>query len=232
MKFEYSLYQVRPQIYLLETDSKYDIAMTFWRSQEFYESPNTNFRGKNFSLLEYMDWYAKTCSGIESFSYSNDYIGYNVPGEVIMKCYTVNEERTPYDKFMLSIVRDIFFDQDGGKFYLIGAHKGDSKTINHELAHAFFYVDNEYREHTTQLVNDIPSKKDIFTTLTDEFLYDKSVLVDETQAFMSTGLVSTLRPYKQYAKPFGEYFRRKRGKFELPLPIKKETVDLFAYKHI
>lgn len=210
----------------------YDLSMIFWRAQEFYESANPNFRGKNFSLLEYMDWYAKTYSDIGAFTYPHDYVGYNIPGEKILQCYTMHEERTPYDKFMLSLTKEIFFEQDGGKFYLIGAKKGDVKTINHELAHAYFYVDNEYKNQMTSLVQALPKKKEVFNVLLEHFLYDKSVLIDETQAFFSTGLVDTLKNFKDCTKPFIQTFRKKRGKLVLPSPIKKEVVDLFAIKHI
>ena len=229
MKFTYSLYEVQPKVYLVETDNVYDVSMIFWRAQEYYESSNPSFQGGSFTLLEYMDWYSKTYSEDHCFTYSVDYVGFNVPSDVILQCYTDNVERTPYDEFMLRLTRDIFFMQGGGRFYLIGAARGDMSTLNHEMAHGFFYTDKDYRQHMTALVNELPCKKEMSKILS-EMMYAKNIHTDEIQAFFSTGLAKEMKHLKQYTKPFVAAFKRKRGKFKLPTPIKTETIDLFQRK--
>ena len=47
----------KDNIIFLEADTQYELASTFMRLQEHYESPK--FRGKKVDLEEYMDWYAK-----------------------------------------------------------------------------------------------------------------------------------------------------------------------------
>ena len=39
-------------------DTQYDLCSTLVRIQEFYESDSDKFRGKLFTLDEYMDYYA------------------------------------------------------------------------------------------------------------------------------------------------------------------------------
>lgn len=53
MKFTIS--EVKPKIFLFESDNSYDLAMTFLRYQETYESPNPKFRNKSFTIIDFME---------------------------------------------------------------------------------------------------------------------------------------------------------------------------------
>ncbi len=44
--------KIFPRVYHVTCDSRFDLAMTFLRSQEFYESDNPDVRGKEFSIIE------------------------------------------------------------------------------------------------------------------------------------------------------------------------------------
>jgi len=48
----------KSNIYLVIAPSQYILAATFMRFQEYHESPE--FKGRIFTVEEYMDWYAKT----------------------------------------------------------------------------------------------------------------------------------------------------------------------------
>ncbi|NCQ51844.1 hypothetical protein GW796_08120 [archaeon] len=45
-KPKYDFYQLTPAIFMLEVDGNTNLANSFLRVQEFYESVNENFRGK------------------------------------------------------------------------------------------------------------------------------------------------------------------------------------------
>src|SRR5262245_26903475 len=68
-------YKVADAIYLLVFETQYELASTFLRFQEHYESPK--FRKKIFSLEEFMDWYGQENKG--KFSYFKDWAGFNIP---------------------------------------------------------------------------------------------------------------------------------------------------------
>ena len=55
----YKLEKIQDGIYHCIIDDMYDLAMTFCRIQEFYESPFSQIRGKNFKLLDFMRIYSK-----------------------------------------------------------------------------------------------------------------------------------------------------------------------------
>ena len=55
----YKLTKHLDSVYLVQFEESYDLAMTFLRYQEFYECANEDIRGKQFTLLQFMDWYVK-----------------------------------------------------------------------------------------------------------------------------------------------------------------------------
>ncbi len=43
MKIKYILKEIKPQVFLLDFDDRYDAGMSFLRFQEYYESPILSF---------------------------------------------------------------------------------------------------------------------------------------------------------------------------------------------
>jgi hypothetical protein len=78
----FSLKKIRKQVYCLQVDNKYELAMMCLRVSEFVESPNKRFR-KPFTIAEYMAWYANTQSETGEFTYPSDWGGWNFPVEQI-----------------------------------------------------------------------------------------------------------------------------------------------------
>jgi hypothetical protein len=69
-------------VYLLRSKTQYELASTFLRIQEHYESPF--FSGKIFSLEQYMDWCAARTG---SFTYYEDSSGFSVPSSALQPFY-------------------------------------------------------------------------------------------------------------------------------------------------
>jgi len=69
-------------IFLLRFDTQYELASTFLRIQEHYES--SRFRKRVFSLEDYMDWYAAEYG---AFTYFEDWSGFNVPSTALAPFY-------------------------------------------------------------------------------------------------------------------------------------------------
>ena len=75
---KYSLTKVQDKIWHLTFDCRYDLSMHFLRYQEFYECPNSKFRGKKFTIFEFMKWYSfKYSDGC--FEYPIHWAGFNIP---------------------------------------------------------------------------------------------------------------------------------------------------------
>lgn len=219
MSIKYKLTEIYPCIFHCTIEDSYDLAMTFCRVQEFYESPYKQIRGKVFNLLEFMSLYAKDHDNV--FTYPQDWGGFNIPGDAVYKLYKTNilNDFNSYDLTVIEMYDKIKVNVQDNKFYLI-ASQGDEGTIHHEVAHGLYYLDQSYREYMDKLTYNIPSP--IYKEITEYLLnlgYTKEVLLDEVQAYLSTGyrnikskaeltrkqrneLDVHARAYRMYLKPF------------------------------
>ena len=175
-------------IYHLRGKDQYEITSHFMRLSEFYESPFKGINGKYFTIEAYMDAYAEKHG---NFTYCSDWNGFNVPGNVVRKFFDVfwddllEKEANMYDQLADVIESD-------EKFYLIGS-TGAEDYMDHELAHAFYYLDRQYANEMDWLSVGMKAKdrKSVFDKLT-EWGYCKKVLNDELQAYMGTSVMTYL----------------------------------------
>jgi hypothetical protein len=151
------------------------LARMFMRFQEFYESPE--FRGKIFTKKQFLDWYAKERKTV----YEEDWAGFNLPGWVIevfrhgsFNPLSIEEKR------LLSMCKN-----HSGSFYVIGTENGDMRVLEHELAHALFYLDPVYKKKVIGLLNKIPkASRDNMKKWLKSKGYHQSVFIDEMQAYV------------------------------------------------
>jgi len=102
MKIEYKIEEVRPNVFAVIVKDHYHRAMLFCRVQEYYESPNPQFRGKNFSIWDYIEWYSREHRDV--FTYTYDWGGFNIPLKTAYDCYEkLREHESPYDTEMETI---------------------------------------------------------------------------------------------------------------------------------
>jgi hypothetical protein len=166
--------EIYKDIYHVSFDSQEELAMTFLRFQEHYESPN--FRGRYFSLNEYKTWYAQQNG---SFSYVEDWSGFNVPSYILEPFrFGLFGELSNLEAKFLSV-----FDDTDRRYYIIGTND-DGATLDHEICHALFYVDNLYRESVEAIIK---ANKDALSPLFNQILslgYHEAVLIDEANAYL------------------------------------------------
>ena len=187
MKPIFKIKEIKQGIFLFEFKNNYDMCMHFLRYQEFYESSSPKFRGKKFEIFDFMRWYAhKFGKGV--FTYTDDWDGFNIPGDVIKKVNNLYiEDKNIYDYEMMMAWKQCQAKVDG-KFYIIGVVKG-SGALTHEIAHGMFYLVPEYKKEMTKLVKALEPAINKEMNLTLKSLgYTPKVFVDETQAYMATGL--------------------------------------------
>ena len=101
---------------------------------------------------------------------TNSFIGFNFP----MKIVPINNSLYKY----INLVD-----------YIIVYKKGDKQTKMHELCHAKFYIDDNYKKSVYNLWNSIEksSKKNIIDMLLRmKYKNDKNILIDEFQAYYHT----------------------------------------------
>jgi hypothetical protein len=184
MQIKYQIKEVKPNIFAVIVKDKYDRAMLFCRVQEYYESPSTKFRGKQFSIWDYMKWY-DTKNGY-GFSYGADWSGFNIPIWVAKECYnSLNKLETPYDKVMDQIVQKLNSHYNG---YMIGAGNTSDETFQHEVCHALYHTDKNYKKQMDNLTEGLPKKYyDVFKNNLFKMGYASKVVKDEIQAYLQYG---------------------------------------------
>lgn len=181
---------------MVECQNQYDLTSTFMRLQEFYESPFSSFKGKHFTHEDYMDKYASE-NPDGNFTYFIDWNGFNVPGNIVSDFWDL------YAPNLWQKEANLFYEIHkavGGNlqtiepFYIIGVYKGVDdyeETILHELSHAYWYLQKKFKTSMTAIVTKLAKKKELkeFNNLLMEKGYDKSVLLDETVAYLSTAQI-------------------------------------------
>lgn len=210
--------QLKPQIFCALIDDNYDRTMLFCRYQEFYETPYKQFRNKFFTWEEYMRYYKNKWKK-NLFTYPIDWSGFNIPSNIIEKGLNLfSKDKGPYDEIMNNIWyycenHPLRYNKPRTKWYLIGASSKDVKTINHELAHGYYYTNSNYKKNVDNLLLSIPVKirEKIFKKLMKMgYINDTKILMDEAQAFLSTGLYNGLDTLeiKKYEKEFINNFKK------------------------
>lgn len=170
-------------------EDRRELAMAFLRMQEHYESPK--FAGKIFSLEEFSDWYA---SERGSFSYVQDWSGFNVPSTSVRAVIERFKDHSPEERRLFRRVRESSM-LEHERFYLIGTRRGQGEAFAHEMRHGLFYCDENYRREVSEAVN-----KYGLAGLRRELLgggYREEVMVDELQAYVMTSPTSELRMTKE-----------------------------------
>lgn len=163
-------------IYLIESKSRQDLAQTFMRFQEYYESPE--FKGKVFSVDDFAHWYARKFG---SFSYSRDWYGFNIPGTVLAPFK--NGDFNPLTSRERQLID--FCGSVDGNSYIIGVTPSAEyfkETVQHEFVHGAFYTNPEYRKEITGCVGDF-NIKPVYKGLA-KMGYCDDVLIDETNAYV------------------------------------------------
>lgn len=191
MNVNYTLDAVGGNIFHVRCETKKDLAFLFLRAQEFYESDNPSFYRKNFKIEDFKDWYCKCFTGQRLFTYPYDWCGFNVPGE---QAIAATEgalqigDNNSFDDAMREII--LRCQQKNEKFYLIGTRDSATElhdmnsTFIHEIAHAFYYLEADYRKYTNEIIQPILNH---FKTKLFARGYNVSVVSDETQAYLVSG---------------------------------------------
>jgi len=190
---EFTFSEILPNIYLFLFEQQYDLCMAFVRLAELDESTNDKFNNKYFSLEEYMEWYAQA-HGDGAFTYPKDWRGFNIPGKTFKKWYYMFKDKLrPCEKEIVKKIMKLYKkigDDEFDKIYFIATFNGYgmNATIKHEIAHAIYDQNVDYKKAVHRLLLDMP--KDEKARMKKRLLdigYSKQNIIDEMNAYLSTG---------------------------------------------
>lgn len=189
------LKEIYPNLIYIHYDTQYELASTFMRLQEFYESPYPLIKGKYFTLEQYMDEYAKRN---ENFTYTTDWEGFNVPGHIIHKFF----DKFPFDS-LLKKEQDLlqyiaYYLISREKFYLIGTY--GTQKLDHEIAHGLYYLNSSYKKAMNKLIDNNHVMIIKFKQILRKMGYVKSFFNDELQAYIAT---NDIRDWVEFRTEYG-----------------------------
>jgi hypothetical protein len=207
--------KIGDNILLLTFDTRYEMGMTFVRLQEYYESPE--FKGKYFSLEEFIDYW---CKNSIAFDYPVRWRGYNLPSQSIQEWYTRfvlcrGDIREKENILLNTIFTELDFNTNEWKdFYVIAVSKTESEedrknVIDHELSHALYTLSPEYREKCDSILenefgDDEGGKiKRYLELCLSQKGYHEDVFEDETVAYLATGNIKDIGIDKETANHKG-----------------------------
>jgi hypothetical protein len=210
----FKILQPVPNCYLFLCDNNKELALTFCRVQEYYESDLPELKDKHFTFEQFIDSQMDQNGNVDYFSYWD---GFNVPSNVLNSWLGGITSLTKWEDKLIAQL-PVFSDKP---FYVIGALEKDKTTINHEIAHALYNLDSTYNAKMVKLTVDFMDnhKKDSakLIKILKILGYGENVILDEIQAYLSTdpkkNLVEdfeldydTLKPLiQQYRKVLREY---------------------------
>jgi len=172
--------EILPKIYHLHFQDQHELAATFLRFQEYYESPA--FKGKIFTVEEFAQWY-KTSRGVDKFTYLDDWDGFNIPSYTLEPFYQNKfSPLTICEQQLLNAFSKEF--KCLNKFYVIGTAVEDptkiKSTLKHEVVHAIFYLYPQYRKAVLRILE--PINWENFEQILLEKGYSQEVVMDEIHA--------------------------------------------------
>jgi hypothetical protein len=171
----FHLKEIEPNIFLLEFESRSDLAYTFLRPQEYYENPH--FRDTIFTHKQFEKWYKKF-KNRKRMTYHTDWSGFNIPSYILDPFFSGEFKGiTTKERALL----DMFKDKKQ-KFYVIGCQAGATHVLNHEVTHARFYLNDKYRKEVLRTINKY-DVKELYQILSKN-MYDYKTWDDEINAYL------------------------------------------------
>lgn len=200
-----SVAELRPHVWHIEFERAYDCAMGFLRFQEWAESPK--YRRRFFTLAEYAEWYARThgrdpddsddLSG--AFTYPADWSGFNIPSECVRALLgappsSAFPDENHHDRLMCALLREVERREDGARYYVLGTSAERPGALEHEIAHALYYVEPGYRETADRLLGQLEAHVvGPLRSYLEAAGYHPDVVADEMHAYLATGPVAEMR---------------------------------------
>ena len=189
---------------LLEFNTQKDLALAFCRVEEYYEG-NPKVNGNYLSFVEFIDAFMTDDGKLDYFHY---WTGFNIPGNIFIEWSQKNmSEKTYWENALAYAVHSKLNLEK--PFYVIGGVKGDIEVIDHEIAHALYYMNPEYKDMMDtanyQFYKNLRGEYSKMVKALKKMGYGDNVIKDEVQAYMSTS------GKKELVEKFGLDFTKIQG---------------------
>ena len=184
------LTQIKPRVYHTVFEDVYTLCMTILRIHEHSENPV--FKNKTFTYEQYMDWYSKE-HGHGHFSFDRDYLGFSINSPSFrhfVKNFPKKDWTDKEKKYIEEVIRLVGKEDfsRNKRFCIINSfEKRKSTVFRHELTHALYYVDYNYRQEVDKFFKSLkPDFKKKVTEIVKNDGYPDDSVLDEINARLAT----------------------------------------------
>lgn len=178
--------EVSPNVLLVSFPNRKELTFTMCRVEEFYEAASDKLRGQVFTWAEFIDEFTDDEGHMDYF---HSWSGFNVPGATFNTWMTNFKDMSSRELELIRLVMNgvsNITDLDS-RYYIIAAVTGGSEIEDHEIAHATYYVNEDYKIAMDELNAklDADARLLLINSFTD-LGYSATVHEDELQAFLGT----------------------------------------------
>lgn len=169
----------------LEFNNIRDQTITLFRPSEYYESPHPNINGKMFSYEDFLLTYIRPNGEI---TYFKDWPAFNIPGHVFSEFWEKFDNVSSAEGQVYDLIKSNINMKK--PYYIISNLVGDKGGYEHELAHAIYYLDEQYKIDMDNELKNVSSKimKKLYKGLT-KIGYPMNIqhiVDDEAQSWLAT----------------------------------------------
>lgn len=188
MKKYYKSTVIDGNILALEFKDAVPMTMMFMRFQEYGEGI-PKIRDKNpvpeGDVLYH--YYRK----FGTIYYTAGYAGFNIRGDLFNEFTNIYNDPPLFSNILESELENLVhqnFSDLGDQFYIVAYMKGDKVTKKHELLHALYYLNAEYREKVNAILDKVSTKRAKRYLKTMDYTFGGKhgdwILYDEIQAYV------------------------------------------------
>ena len=179
--------KINNDILAVEFPNKKEMTLTMFRIAEYYESPFKDIKGKEFTIDKWLEKYIFIKYREKKENYFEYWEGFNIPVEKIIEFMYINDihYRESREEIFVDEVSKVFgYDNKTG--YVICYVKGDKITLKHEMCHALYYTNLEYKKEVDEIINNLDKKlKKKYIDNLRKDRYTKEVFTDEINAYIT-----------------------------------------------
>lgn len=184
--------KILPDVLHIDFDRIWYMSKYLGRMQEYAEHPK--FYKKVFTTSRVKKYYRNLKEHFRTSSY-----GFNIPGWAFKAFWDKKFTPTESESEMLKVLESHGYGPDSLLFYVIAsagesAVKESLSAMDHEIAHALFYICPDYKNEILMVMARYPEEVERVRKVISEWsCYHPSVFEDECHAYLATESVSRLQ---------------------------------------
>ena len=134
---------------LLQYKTVPDLVRSFFRLAEYYEGNRYSKRNKQVTLVDFLDQWMDRDGDVDYFKFWD---GFNITDKAFKSWLKSAQPLSAAEQVTVDAIQQAIKGMK--KFSIIGVGNNDADTLKHELFHAKYYLDADFKSSVDQLLKD------------------------------------------------------------------------------